>query len=968
MHLDKRLELEKCYKNLYHDRCLKKDVRPADWVHFLNLFFHFPTIKDIPRSNFRNNFELLPLGKFNDFIIFLHCNGDINTVIIESTEFQRQLEENKSENIIILILNPTTKGLNISIYSIHCGELVKPIKVIHFPPTHIPEFFHDILELNQELSPAELIQRLLNQNSLEDDFYHRLMNITANKRHSSLELFLGYITILLLSYELLKTDDFLELLDRKEKKSRYISFGNYFSFLRTLPSQHYDIAFSLAKISKIITHLALDSLFVDMKLISNLLKRYPFSLNEPTSYIQEVAISPFNLSSFEETNFDTIQRKKQGKFYTKMGDADFVVQLAIFRFLENKILGIDTKILFESVFFCPRTTLPQETTEISKKDRMRFNSSTINVLDPSCGSGTFLVSATRLLLHLAKYNLINEKTTLKLQGFDTNQKALLVARLRLIFLCMYELSCNSSFNRAKNSRLPLKVDIDDLINADFLFYPIPHKYDLIFGNPPFVRQEDIGSNHVTDYKENLIEKTEEILGSKANIDKKSDLYVYFCLLGLSLLKNGGILAYLTSNAWLEVKYGLTLQTYLLDKRNRISRFEIMQRSKTRLWSDIGINSIFLIGQKANENVIIERDTLFIDSKVNFYQIPRKSLLEGLISRKNYEDEHYRVERIQRDQLSGTHKWGGTFLRTNKQERTLLHKISSSGASLSSVTKIRFGIKTGSNTFFHLQIGENDDILKDDKLEFMRNKLDFRGYIEKEYLLSLVKSPVHFKTYVIPRDFEPDYWLFYCTSSPEKLKKKMAWKYIQWGEKAIVTIQQGKNSGKTIQGFQSLKSISTRDPWYSLPQYPIPTLLWTKSYHDKPGCLLNLARAVPDQRFYGIIVFDEKYIPLIFTYLNSSLVWAQMESQGNTNMGYGVLDTNVYWLKNLKIPTSALKENKQIKLYMKRLLEEKERVPINSNSELRKDIDRFYSKYLDIDDYSLECLNKYICKSVNNRIK
>ncbi len=967
MRLDKKLELEKCYRNLYNDRCLKIDVKPTDWFHFLNLFFHFPTIKDIPYFNIRNNFELLSLGKINNFMIFLHCNENTETVIKESTEFHRQLDGNKSVYKSILVLNPTTNGLNILIYSIHCEEIVKPIKIVHFPPTHIPEFFHDILELNEELTPVELIQRLLNQSSLENDFYIKLMKLNANKKSSSSELLLGYITILLLSYELLKTDDYLKLLDRKEKKSRFISFSNYFSFLRTIPSQHNDMTFSINNISQVINHLGLDSLLVDLKWVSKLLQRYPFSLNEPSSYIQEITISPFNLSIFEETDYNPIQRKKQGKFYTKIDDADFLVHLTIFRYLETKIPGLDTKILFELVFFGSGTTFPKVTKEISKKDRLPFHSGTINLLDPSCGSGTFLVCATRLLLHLAKDNLIDEKTVLKLWGFDTDQKALFVARLRLLFLIMYEISYNFSYNGVKSSRLPLKIDIDDLICADFLFHPIFQKFDFIFGNPPFVRHEDIGTNQVTDYKENLMEKAKGILGSKAVIDKKSDLYIYFCLLGLSLLKNGGILAYLTSNAWLEVKYGLTLQTYLLDERNRISRFEIIQRSKIRLWSDIGINSIILIGQKANDDDIIENYSLFIDSEEKFNQIPSKSIIKGLVSRKNYEDEYYRVERIQRDELSGTHKWGGTFLRTNKQERTLLREISSSGVSLSSIAEIRFGIKTGSNAFFYLQIEENDDILKDDKLELMKNKLNFRGYIEKEYLLSLVKSPLHLKNYVIVKEFDPDYWLFNCRSSTEKLKGSNAWKYIQWGEKTTVTIQQGSKSGKTIQGFHSLKSVSTREPWYSLPQYPIPTMLWTKSYHDKPGCLLNLAKAVPDQRFYSINVSDEKYIPLIFTYLNSSLVWAQMESQGNTNMGYGVLDTNVYWLKNLKIPTSVLNENEKIKLYMKRLMEEKERVPINSNSELRRDIDRFYARFLGLDKYSLENLYKYISKSVKNRI-
>ncbi|MHA2252895.1 MAG: hypothetical protein ACXAD7_21205, partial [Candidatus Kariarchaeaceae archaeon] len=80
-------------------------MRPEDWYHFLNLFFHFPPIKDLTYSNFRNNFDLIPLGIINNFMIFLHCNENTKTVIIESTKFYGQLEGNKLENKNILVLN-----------------------------------------------------------------------------------------------------------------------------------------------------------------------------------------------------------------------------------------------------------------------------------------------------------------------------------------------------------------------------------------------------------------------------------------------------------------------------------------------------------------------------------------------------------------------------------------------------------------------------------------------------------------------------------------------------------------------------------------------------------------------------------------------------------------------------------------------------------------------------------------------
>lgn len=937
------------------------------WNNFFSLFFtndDFKGIESNSNYDFKDNL-IIPYYIDDNLVI------SINSLQLSYSSILNVIEDALTNNSTdlkdksIVIANCSLSGVELLFYSSKLLPSYGRIAVLRFKKGKISKYFLDLIEkYSSSLLPYELLSKLCSITELQEVFMREFNRDSGAPKPCSKNDHLRYIVLLILCSELNQKSEFKQLILDKIKESQYISIKDFFSHIQRIFNNNSEIICNLKEVVGILTGLDVTSNLIDLDIILNVLNRFPFSSIEPSFVAQEIAITPNFLSIIEENYSDVTERKKKGKFYTNFSDADFIVHLAVFRYFSTLNPSINPKDLFNVIFSELNST---SNTKINLGGKLNSPGSVINILDPSCGSGIFLVCVTRLFIHLESTGNFKNPLKLTLWGFDLDHSALCITQLRLNFLKMENITSKSFNIREIKKEMPIHLDFNNLINEDFLLYSNLHTYDLVLGNPPFVRQEDISSNLSKKYLSRLVTQIKGTSKYPIKIDKKCDLYIYFCLLGLSLLNNGGILAFLTSNAWLEVKYGLTLQDFLLDKRNRISNFEVMQRSKTRLWSDIGINSIILIGQKANDDVIIEKDTLFINSEVNFNQIPRKSLLGGLISSKNYEDEYYRIERIQRDELSGTHKWGGTFLRTNKQERTLLRKISSSGVSLSSIAEIRFGIKTGSNAFFHLQIEENDDILKDDKQEFMRNKLDFRGYIEKEYLLSLVKSPIHFKNYVIPRDFEPGYWLFYCTSSPEKLKGKMAWKYIQWGEKATVTIQQGHNSGKIIQGFQSLKSISKREPWYSLAQYPIPSLLWTKSYHDKPGCLLNLARAVPDQRFYSIFVFDEKYIPLIFTYLNSSLVWAQMESQGNTNMGYGVLDTNVYWLKNLTIPTSALNENEKIKFFMKRLIEEKERVPINYNSELRKDIDRFYSRYLGLDEYSFECLYNYISKSVKNRI-
>ena len=175
-------------------------------------------------------------------------------------------------------------------------------------------------------------------------------------------------------------------------------------------------------------------------------------------------------------------------------------------------------------------------------------------------------------------------------------------------------------------------------------------------------------------------------------------------------------------------------------------------------------------------------------------------------------------------------------------------------------------------------------------------------------------------------------------------------------------------GSNVQGFASLASISERKLWYSIKPYPIPKLLWAKSYHDKPGCFINQEKFYPDQRFYSIYPSDESMLPLLFTFLNSSFVWALMEHAGNTNMGLGVLDTNVYWLKTLPIPElTSLEEIEKVKNLASDLREIVRREPITSDSVIRNKIDAFFKDLIGFTDAEYITLVNFIMRSIKRRL-
>lgn len=93
-------------------------------------------------------------------------------------------------------------------------------------------------------------------------------------------------------------------------------------------------------------------------------------------------------------------------------------------------------------------------------------------------------------------------------------------------------------------------------------------FDVVIGNPPYVRQEKI-----KELKPKLKEQYQCYTGV-------ADLYVYFYERGFQLLKDGGNLAYITSNKWFRANYGVPLRQH------------IAQNYKIHTITDFGELSVF----------------------------------------------------------------------------------------------------------------------------------------------------------------------------------------------------------------------------------------------------------------------------------------------------------------------------------------------------------------------------------------
>jgi len=141
-------------------------------------------------------------------------------------------------------------------------------------------------------------------------------------------------------------------------------------------------------------------------------------------------------------------------------------------------------------------------------------------------------------------------------------------------------------------------------------------FDIVIGNPPYVRQEKIadplaleaGEEPDVDEKRAYKDKLFRMVGDDwgfvrhkgkdvpaVNIGKRADLYVYFYLRGMALLrsdsKNSGTFVFITSNSWLDVGYGKGLQEFLL-KRARV--LVIYDNEAKRSFKRADVNTIIAV--------------------------------------------------------------------------------------------------------------------------------------------------------------------------------------------------------------------------------------------------------------------------------------------------------------------------------------------------------------------------------------
>lgn len=219
-------------------------------------------------------------------------------------------------------------------------------------------------------------------------------------------------------------------------------------------------------------------------------------------------------------------------------------------------------------------------------------------------------------------------------------------------------------------------------------------FDIVIGNPPYVSLQK--------------KKEESKILSEQNYktyESTGDLYCLFYEKGINLLKDNGILGFITSNKWLRANYGKSLRKYFLENTNP----QIIIDLGAGIFESATVDSnIFITKKEKNRNELKALDLTKIKKFTEF-----SSYHKEIINAEFFGEEIWNIE--------------------NPIEKSIRNKIEKNGIPLEKWDiKINRGILTGFNDAFVINKETRDKLIEEDGKSAEIIKPILRGRDVKKY--------------------------------------------------------------------------------------------------------------------------------------------------------------------------------------------------------------------------------------------
>jgi hypothetical protein len=317
-----------------------------------------------------------------------------------------------------------------------------------------------------------------------------------------------------------------------------------------------------------------------------------------------------------------VHRKEQGIYYTPTYIVDYIVKNTVKDLLKNK----------------------------------KIKAKHIKILDPACGSGSFLIKVFDYLHETLSsnkeakqykmddqgaYSIKTEILKNNLYGVDLDNKAVEITKLNLLL------------KAAEGGRkLPEEVDrhikhgnslIDDetivgmnAFNWEKEFKEIMEKggFDIIIGNPPYVNIYTISKNK------------EEVAIYQKNFEtayKKFDLYVLFMERAIKKLKEKGKFSFIVPDKWLYLPYGeklrlFILKTCVIEKIVDLTKFRVFK-------SATNTPVVFVFKKESNKSIRDNNKIEVITPKENAQDIVSEDIKISYVNQSVFEETPKNMFRI-----------------------------------------------------------------------------------------------------------------------------------------------------------------------------------------------------------------------------------------------------------------------------------------------------------------------------------
>ncbi len=345
------------------------------------------------------------------------------------------------------------------------------------------------------------------------------------------------------------------------------------------------------------------------------------------------------------------------------------------------------------------------------------------IFDPACGDGRLLAEALRLKIGFAD-------TAEKKRGQRKDAR-----RSREVF--GVDLSAPAIERAARTGAQVARADFFEIEPgmSGLVSHALPLQFDAIIGNPPYIRQEVMGSGDKARLASQMArdrERMPDVFWPRWS--GRSDIYVYFFAHSIRFLSQGGRVVFLTASSWLDVAYGLALRRFLTCNFRVLA---VIESAVESFFDDASINtSITVLERETDERARCVNPVRFVQLTRPLAEIFGNFDSSGCRTEEAIEFARA-IEETRSPIVNKTHRIrivsqaelpGAEILREGDLSKTETRANPSAGwgkymhakdvffqvldrgglrlKPLADLARVRFGVKTGANEFFYV-VGRKD---------------------------------------------------------------------------------------------------------------------------------------------------------------------------------------------------------------------------------------------------------------------